>query len=833
MTTLIKRLFRDRRAATAVALAIIAVPMLIAASAAVDFARIASARALLQASADAAAIAGAGAWQTSESSSYAASVTTAAYSGTGFNLSNFVSTSAPTPELTCTGTTTQCGGTASYATSTSTYGCPSSAEYCVVVQTSGVLKNSLFGFLLPSETLSVRSMATTAFPAQTITGKNIPPSPGFGSAGDVSGVYAYAVPMTGTGSTATPDYTKMPAANSSCSNYQKVGPLALLSSTTSDSSTACNYLYIALSTSSGTAGSGGSITLQQNQPIAFSFINYTGANNYHSGTYYQTNTQLYVSTDGSRGTYYSAGYPVPVYTTNTYTCSKTKSSCTPSTTGSPQSTSTASTGTIGQTGPTCTYGWNWSSYSYTYTCTTTVVTYSTTTLTGQCPNHTLYGSLDPLAVNTTSGANTAGVPAADSINTYSSAYEVIGYPPTYKTNRALIPFLATTLQQQQTVAGKAYYVTAICPNYATSGTDASGTTYTTAINAPISANYSNTTKWTGLNIFSTAFPGQTYSDSATNTAQDSSGLYTSGSIWMTNGTGDIYPPGIAACSPATNSSDNGVTTAPAPWWNWSSDNSGSCGNESSTHKSAYLSTGQPAYSNCTLIIQPLGTSVPVNSQNQALLPDYYLLVKNSSGTIIGLDPIWNGQIFTDLMPGVITSQISSIDSKITISGTTVTDKDTAATYNSSGKLSTAGFYPSSTKSYTINSGTYKGDTVTIEPPANSSEFSLPPETSGTCYNPQQNGNPTNTVVVQNGTSTPTQFLSAGDQNNGSAVDLVANPELGAILCTSNPPATYALYWNDLGTYGSDDIGYWNSIVAFTCSVPNSTNSGGGPATLSG
>ena len=759
MTAFIKRLLGDRRAATAVAMAILAVPLLIAASAAVDFSRVASARALLQASADAAAIAGAGAWQTSQSYSYASSVTSAAYSGTASQLSKFVATSGPTPELTCTGTTTQCGGTASsstYVTTTSTYGCPSSSEYCVVVQATGVLKNSLFAWLIPSETLTVRSMATTAFPPTTINGSNIPPSPGFGSAGDVSGIYAYAVPMSGTGSNATPEYNQMPTPNSACTGYTTIGPLAQLTHSTGTAST-CNYLFIALSTSSGTAGTGGSITLQQNQPIAFSFINYTGANGYHSSAYNQTSTNLMVYKNGSTsGTYYAGTTTIDTHNSTSYTTTAYR--CSPSqlnwqgncpTTGTPYSTSSSSHGTDG-TVTNCVqtkrYGSSCSKYETDVTTSSTTVT--SVTLTGNCPDITLYGSLDPISVNATTGANTAGIPVADSLNVYSSAYEVLGYPPTYETNHALTPFIApTSLANQYTdSSGNTYTVRAVCPNYDRSNT---------SISAPISSAYATLTGWTGLNIYSTAFPGQTYSDSSVNTAQDSSGN------WMTSDSGDKYPPAIAGCTPATSAEDGGVTsTSTDPWWNWNSSNSGNCSNETSTQQSSYLSSGQPTYNNCALLIQPLGTAVPVNSNNQALLPDYYLLVENSSGMIVGMDPVWDGQLaFTDLMPGIITNHLGGKDNNITINTNgTIEDTDTAPTYNSSGQITNYGYTPSSTNSYTVTfstatdglpAGTYQ---VVIEPPAYSDhyDFNPPQDTSSQCYNPRANGNAAGYATIQEG-----------------------------------------------------------------------------------
>ncbi len=862
MMSFLRHFRKDRRAATAVAMAIMFVPLVIAASAAVDISRAVSARAQMQAATDAAAIAGAGAWQTSESSSVAYNTTTVAYTGTAAHLTNFVSGGTPTVELTCTGSTTQCGSSQPYATSTSTYNCPTGSEYCVVITAGGTLQNSLFKWLIPTTLLNVRSVAAASFPAQTVTGKNIPPSPGFGSAGDVSGIYAYAVPMNADG---TPNYAQTPTPNSACSNYGTIGPLALLSSS-SITSSACNYLFIALSTSSGTAGTGGSITLQQNQPIAFKFVNYTGANGYHSGNYYQTNTQLYVSTNSSSiGNYEQNGEQAPVYTTNTYKCTSSTQISSCSTDGNPNNSYTSSTGTTGTTSS-CTYtagqwvySWyyGWYYQQPYYSCTTTVVSYSTQELTGQCPDSTLYGSLDPLgSINSSTGVNSAEVPSVDSLNSFSSAYEVIGYPPTYEANHALVPFVATSLTTTQNIAGQNYYVSAICPNYATSGTDVAGNTYNSTISAQISAAYSRATGWNNLNIFSTAFPGQNYGDSSStnlaaagtvNPAVDNTNRYYTGSIAMTSDAGDIYPPTITACTPATNTSDGGVTTSPEPWWNWHNDNTGNCANESTANRGRYVNTpGQPQYNNCALVIQPLGTTVPTNANNQALLPDYYLVVTNPAGAVVGLDPVWDGQTFADVMPGVIVDKLNGNDSLISVAAgtTTVKDADLAPTYNYNSTtktytISTYGFTPSTTSSYVVPTGTpiYGGDTVTIERPVKSGagnyDFDLPPNTSHTCYNPQANGNAANTVAIQNGTSTPTSFAATGDQNNGSAIDPIANPQLGAILCMSDPPETYALYWNDLGTYESDDVGYWNAIIAFTCSVPSSTTAGGGPVTLSG
>jgi hypothetical protein len=385
---------------------------------------------------------------------------------------------------------------------------------------------------------------------------------------------------------------------------------------------------------------------------------------------------------------------------------------------------------------------------------------------------------------------------ADSLNVYSSAYEVVGYPPTYETNHALVPFIAPTSMANSYTdyQGNNYVVRAVCPNYSRANT---------SISAPISSTYSTDTGWTGLNIFSTAFSGQTYSDSSINTAQDTTGTHGTGSIWMTSDSGDIYPPGISGCTPAINAEDGGATTNAAdPWWDWNNSNSGNCSNESTANQTSYLASGQPTYNNCALLIEPLGTSPPVNGNNQALLPDYYILVENSAGTIVAMDPVWDGQNFTDQLPGVITNHLGGNDRNIKVSGSTVTDSDTAPAYNSSGQIQSYGYTPTgSSNSYAITSGAYAGDIAVVEPPAQSShyDFNPPQDTSYQCYNPRRNGNASGSAIIQAGGGSSVTFTSSGDNNNSSAVDPVANPQLGAILCTSDPPETYALYWNDLGT----------------------------------
>lgn len=725
--SLIKKLYRDRRAATAVALAILLVPLMVAAGAAVDFARIASVRTLLQAAVDGAAVAGGGEWQMSESSSNAYDVSANEFSNTGAQLPNFVSISPPTVKLACTGTSTQCGGTASYST-TLFANCSTGAEYCVTVSASATLKNSLFGWLIPLSLLSASSAASVGYGPNNFGGGNIPPSAGFGSAGDISGVYAYAVPMDAAGN--TPDYNKVPTPNSYCKTA--TGPLQYLAASTSETGvTACNYLYV--NDSLGQRGTGGSITLQTNQPIAFAFVNYTGANNYTSTSYPKSTTNILVSTTSSSSgyNYYPAGYTTPA--TAPVTCTKHQKNCTPS----PGSSGTA--------------------------------------LYGQCPAYTLYGSLD----------SNKGGPQSDSMNEYSSAYEVLGAPPTYKTNHVLTPFV-TTIVATQTVGSTTYYVKAVCPNYPTSGT---------SISAPVSSNYSNIVgnqTLAGVNTFATWFPTGlanevAFTDNAAACVIDNC-----------NSATDIFPPAIGGCTPATNAADGGITPASSdPWWNWGSSNIAS---------SLCAQQEAPKYSNCALLIQPLGTQVPVDSNNSALLPDYYNTIKDASGNVIALDPVYDNTTYYDRLTGV---RITNTD---------------AAGYTPSNSTPTSTLIPSTSAIYAGSQ--YVGDYLVVQQPSNG-DHTPPLWTSHQCYNP--------TVAIQDKGYKP--YTGSADilgyNADGTAIDPVANPQFGAVPCNQNPPQTYALYWNDLGTYYNDDIGYWNALEAFTCSVPASTNAGGGASLLSG
>ena len=814
--------WRNRRAATAVAFAIMFVPMVICAGAAVDISRIAAARTLLQSSIDGAAIAGVSEWQMSESSTNAKNVATDVYQDTGAQLPNFVSSSTPTVTLACTGTTglasqatNQCGGTAPFSASVIA-GCPSNSsgiatfEYCVVVTASVTLKNSLLGFVVPSEFLSVSSAATANFPPSTISGKNIPSGQAFGSAGDKSGIYAYAVPMDGIGNSA--DYGELPAANSNCNSI--TGPLQNEPETAATNGvTSCNFLFLADSLSD--SGNGGSITLAQNQPIAFAFVNQTGANGYTqiNGAQYTTHIVVSTNSNGSNGTYYADGYaPVAYYTvsttttttTYTYACTKySNNKCstysTTATTSSSQSTSSTQSGTPGTLGNSCgavsgktaVNGGNLgSSYEYdTQTCKdVTSSTPSYQALYGECPDHTLYGSL----------SSSYGTPVADSLNEFSSAYEVIGYPPTHTANHVLLPYV-TTNRISQSVNGTTYYVASVCPNYPTTGTSISaplGTGYTNSSNGITAAMTANGV--TPINVYSTWFPDSTFTDNSTTTN-------------ITSGSGDVYPPEIAACTAATSATDGGVTpSSDDPWWNWTGSNLGNCNN-----------TAEPTNdNNCALLIEPLGYNAPTNSSGSTVLPDYYTSIKDSSGNLIALDPVYDNQTYIEYITGATPAQPG-----ITVTvgtGTGSGENGIPVGEDQIKDTNAAGYVPTSTNNYAISTGIYStgGYRAYEEPPATngvpSQDHNLPAETSHQCYDPTQNG----------------YSAALGGADNGTAVNQVENPQDGAVFCNTSVPASYALYWNDLGTYESDDIGYWNATLGFTCSTPANTNTGGGPATLS-
>ncbi|OYV32227.1 MAG: hypothetical protein B7Z81_13055, partial [Acidocella sp. 20-61-6] len=409
----IKRLFASRRSATAVAFAIMFVPMVISASAAVDFARIASARAMMQSAVDGATETGANAYQMSENFAEAGNATTTTLSATSATLGRFVGNIQTNTGVYCNSgeaTAQQCGS--NYAVQGNLLGnCPAAfattEEYCVVATMSATLKNSLFAYLLPSEVLTVSSVGTTLFPPSNVSGKNIPPSPGFGSASDLSGIYAYAVPMSGN----TPQYGTLPQPNSDCGSEK--GPIQYENLVAPQGTSSCNYLFV--SDSKGDSGSGGSITLTSGQPIAFSFVNDVG----ETTSYGLSTSYLYTTALTVNGSYYPNGYTA--------------------------------------TSTTCQFYY----YGYCYG-----QQHSSFQLFGQCPEYNLYGAFsqgiggtenfndnngNTITVTQSAGDNGAlntqnAQLQSDSLNVFSSAYEVLGYPPTHATNHILPQFSNTVTE---------------------------------------------------------------------------------------------------------------------------------------------------------------------------------------------------------------------------------------------------------------------------------------------------------------------------------------------------------------------------------------------------
>jgi len=833
------RFLHSRRAATAVAMALMFVPMLIAASAAVDFARIASARALMQAAVDGAVEAGTNAYQISESNTEATNAANSTLGGTATQLSKFVTNFTPTTAAFCSqaGTAAQCGGAAYinvttpsnlYSVCPSSFASASATEYCVVASATATLKNSLFAYIIPSEVLSVTSAGVTSFPASTINGKDVPPSPGFGSAGDKSSVGAYAVPMDGPGGTA--NYGEMPVANGGCKNASGQIPL-LVPPGTATSTQACNYLYIASSTSTGSGGTGGSISVQQNQPIAFTFINYTGANGYSSsgGPQPTTNLVTYSNRSGSSPTYQQYGVHGDTVVTTTITCTQFNSNGVCTNSSSSSSTAYNNNSNPSGTTSTCT-----TTNSNGYCQVTTQVQTTYQALYGQCPDHTLYGSLD--------SSSTYGAPQSDSVNVYSTAYELLGDPPTQYTNHPLTPFTSNDILTE-TILGSTYYVSAVCPNYPLPS--AASTSPHTPIGAAVGGTYA--TKYPGLNIFATWFPVDATNDVAYSDAPSAPAADSSGNA-LTTGNNDIFPPGISGCIAATSAADNGSTPS-GDWWAWSGSNYGQC--------STANYTAQPAgYTDCTFLVEPLGTNVPVDINNQALLPDYYNEIQDTNGNVVALDPVYDTPLtgyYIDPLTGakVYNDAVGPyLPSNGTASSTTITATTTiyGNTTGPAGGSTTALF----AGSVYVNSATpgYPFHLV-IQTPAtsgNGQDHNLPLSTSGHCYNPSlattlasppyvySSGTFTDTGgtygYLDNGVKEYNGSKVPGYNANGTPLDPIANPQDGAVICDQSSPETYALYWNDLGTYELDDLGYWNAVDSFTCSVPTTGNIGGGPATLS-
>ena len=821
MPSLLKKFWSSRRAATAVALAIMFVPMVIAASAAVDFARIASARALMQAAVDGAAEAGANAYQISENYTEANNVTQSTYYGTATQLGSFVSNLTPTFGVYCSsqGSAAQCDtGTDSGALSGN---CPSAfattQEYCVVATATATLKNSLFAWLIPPEALTVQSVSTTLFPLinnHNFNHTNV----GFGS--DYSGIYAYVVPKDTNGN---PIYNSVPAPNSNCegSGYGPLGlePTTVYATTTSS---VCNYLLIG--TNLGGSGAG-QLSFNVIDAIAFTFVNFsggtitTGTSDLDTTTFNSSNGASTINSGNATSTqftselYYQGAYNATGVTAASLTGVPAANYVAKCSGGLPSGCTT--TGTVG-------------------------ISYSPANLYGNCPAHNLYGSINAYP-NAAVGTNY--VPLQDSFNTYSTAFEYLGYPPTYPTNHQLIPFLGPETSDTITKTTKTptggnnsttstntltYSAQVVCPQWPTTGTLISAT-------AP-AGTYSftptgySTASSPAVQIYATYFPNLKYSD----------GVST-----------DIFPPTVAGCTPATNATDGLVTPlTDDPWWGWSPSNAAAldpggaaenppAGVNDTNCASAVLNSAHTGitttmnnvqsatYSNCAFSAQDLGTAVPTSGGNP-LLPDYWLYTVNPTGFSTGVTgnpsgitamiPVYDNTTYTIPAPPETPSS----------SGLTVVvgngSNGVAVGYDKITNSNAAGHVPTTISVVSNGDSTY---TVT-EPPGYGTDAYPPEDTSHQCYNPAANG--------LSGTTMTTAGFTNADTTPATPIDPFENPQLGVISCRSNPPHSFGLYWNDLGAWATpphynDDLGYANAITEFTCPTPG--NAGGGPSTLSG
>jgi Flp pilus assembly protein TadG len=737
-----ERLIGERRAATALIIAFMSIPLITAAGAALDFSRISAARAQLQASADNAAVAGAGAYQTNTDGTIAYNTAKTAFTVAEASLNSYATVTytvgslcnpAGASGITC-GTTSSSNGTTSK--------CPSTTYYCVEVTAQATLRNSLLGFLIPTDVLNVTAWAQTTGIPIVSSGSFTHSSIGYGS--DLDALYAADVPQDAAGN---PQYGSSATPNSNCNN-SSYGPIQYVASSSSNGSSSCNYVLIG--ENSGSSGVG-SISDASSDPIGFTYVNFTGGNVTSGTTTPDTTTfNILNGVTTNNGASYPTHYFSELYVT-----------------------------LLGVT---------------------TYLPYGETLggviLYGYCPAHNLYGSIYvyPNATNDI-------VPYADSVNVYHSTWTMLGYPPTHGTNHAILPFLgpANTLS---IVGVGLVTIHAICPQWPTAYTQIVATSSFSPSNLP--AGYSPVTNQSGnfptatnVPVFSTFYPDVQYT-----------------------GSNGLFPPVIAGCTPATNATDGGETpVADNPWWGWSpannthldpggaSENPGGGGVTNCT--STKLNSGATGitttqnvtqssiYNNCTFLIQPLGTSVPMTN-NLPNLPDYYTY--NVTPTAFAAGTTGNAN-------NVVSSQTSPLYGITPI-------------YDGTSNSKASGYVPTSISV----SGT--GPYTVTEPPSYSTDGFPPEDTSHQCYNPQANG--------INGTLLP----SADQPNNDSPVtpiDPVENPEYGAVYCNANPPQNYVMFWNDMGSwidYYNDDLGYDNAVTLFTCPTPG-VSGGTGPPTLGG
>ncbi len=734
---------RDRRGATAVIIALMSLPMLIASGAAVDFSRIAAVRAQLQSAADAASLAGAGAFQTNQDGTAAYNVASAAFNAAATSLSAYASvTSTVGTSCNPAGASGITCGTVSASNGASSL-CPAATIYCVEVTAQATLQNSLLGFLIPKDVLNVTAVAQSLGGVNVSAGNFSNTVYTYGS--DLKNLYVHSVPLDSAGN---PEYGVISPPNSYCSD-SSYGVLHYEATVTAGNGvTACNYVLIG---SSSGASSAASLNASSSDPLAFTFASFAGGNLAATATG-DLDTTTFVALTGtsiinSTATPYTAElYVTSGGTTNYYANGKT----------------------VGLTA-----------------------------LYGNCPAHNLYG-----AINAYPNPASDIVPYQDSIVNFDTSWELLGWPPTHGANHALLPFLGPT--NTQTVSGTTYKVQAICPQWPVTGTNILATASFSPSNLPSS--YAPVTSVTGyptasnVKVYATYFPDIPYTAS--------------------NGT---YPPAIAGCSPAYNTTDGGVTPLlDDPWWGWSPNNAlrldpgGAAENpgglpETDCTMATLNSAGvlvvaalnnlqSPGYDNCAFLIQPLGTSVPTTN-GVPELPDYYTYTVSLLGFILGT---------TGNASSIISSQTAPLYGMTPV-------------YDGVGNSHAAGYVPTSVSI----SGPLLGPYVITEPPAFGHDNYPPEDTAHQCYDPQAN-------------SINGALLPGSDQPNNDSpvipIDPVANPEYGAIFCNTNPPPNYALYWNDMGSYAEparfdDDLGYNNAITEFTCPLPTSPGATGPPTLI--
>jgi Flp pilus assembly protein TadG len=466
----LKRFFTDRRGATAIIIALSSIPMIIAAGSAVDFSRIAAARAQLQSAAYDAALAGAGAFQTNADGTIAYNTAKTAFSTATASLS--YATVTNTAGTLCNASGTATCGTKSPSSGTTSL-CPSAAVYCVEVTAQATLTNSLLAFLIPTDVLNVTAWAQTSGTPTVSSGNFTHSSIGYGS--DLDALYATTVPQDSGGNA---EYGVSNTPNSNCAS-SAYGPIQYLASTTSTSATTCNFVLIG--ENAGTSGTG-SISDASTDPIGFTYVNFTGGNITTGTTSLDTTTF-----NSSNGVTTNNGILLPTHYTNEIYL----------------------TGILGTT---------------TYLPTGGVL--GGIVLYGFCPAHNLYGSMYVYP-----NATTDIVPYQDSINTYNSAWTMLGYPPTHSTNHALLPFLGPA--NSLSILGIGIVtVHAICPQWPTTNTSIAATTSFSPSNLP--AGYTPVTNQSGsfptatnVPVFSTFYPDVKYT-----------------------GSSGTYPPVVAGCTPA-------------------------------------------------------------------------------------------------------------------------------------------------------------------------------------------------------------------------------------------------------------------------------------------